>query len=143
MTKHDKSADLLKILGQKDLAPKRPDEGAAAPEQGTAPRSAAGSQKKRAKPQAPAVGPSQASHKQPVRGKAVQFYLHEADEKLIRELAVWLLPHRKRINDSLVIKTVLRAAKTGPDLLAAYDAAVKVDGRTRQNRRTRDTTKTT
>jgi hypothetical protein len=32
------------------------------------------------------------------------------------------------------MKTVLRAAKTGPELLAAYDAAVKVDGRTREKR---------
>ena len=70
-----------------------------------------------------------------VRGKAIQFYLHAPDEKLIREFAVWLAPHRKRINDSLVLKTVLRAAKTGPDLLAAYDAAVKVDGRTRRKGR--------
>jgi ribosomal protein S4E len=46
--------------------------------------------------------------------------------------AVWLAPHRKRINDSLVIKAVLRSAKTGHELLAAYDAAVKVDGRTRK-----------
>jgi hypothetical protein len=76
---------------------------------------------------------------QPIRGKAVQVYLHAEDEKIIRELAVWLAPHRKRINDSLVIKTVLRAAKTGPELLAAYDAAVKVDGRTREKRRTRHT----
>jgi hypothetical protein len=60
------------------------------------------------------------------RGKAIQFYLHEPDEKLIREFAVWLAPHRKRINDSLVVKAVLRAAKTGPDLLAAYDEGLAV-----------------
>lgn len=58
--------------------------------------------------------------------KAIQFYLHEADEKLIREFAVWLAPHRRRINDSLVVKAVLRAAKTGPDLLAAYDEGLAV-----------------
>jgi len=74
-----------------------------------------------------------------VRGKAIQFYLHAPDEKLIRELAVWLAPHRKRINDSLVIKAALRATKTGPELLAAYDAAVKVDGRTRRKGSTHDT----
>jgi hypothetical protein len=60
------------------------------------------------------------------RGKAIQFYLHDADERLIREFAVWLAPHRKRINDSLVIKAVLRAAKTGPGLLAAYDEGLAV-----------------
>jgi len=57
-------------------------------------------------------------------GKAIQFYLHESDEKLIREFAVWLSPHRKRINDSLVIKAVLRTAKTGPGLLAGYDEGI-------------------
>jgi hypothetical protein len=56
-------------------------------------------------------------------------WLHEEDQKLIQELAVWLLSQRKRINSSLVVKTVLRAAKTGPALLAAYDEAVKVDAR--------------
>jgi hypothetical protein len=55
--------------------------------------------------------------------------LHDEDQKLIQELAVWLLSQRKRINSSLVVKTVLRAAKTGPELLAAYDEAVKIDGR--------------
>lgn len=77
--------------------------------------------------------PAPEAKKRPVlsskRGKAIQFYLHTEDEKLIREFFVWLAPHRKRVNDSLVIKTVLRAAKTGPDFLAAYDKAVKVDGR--------------
>jgi hypothetical protein len=56
-------------------------------------------------------------------------WLHTEDLKLIQELAVWLLSQRKRINTSLVVKTVLRAAKTGPELLAAYDEAVKVDAR--------------
>jgi len=69
-----------------------------------------------------------------IRGRKIDFYLHAEDEKLIREFAVWLAPHRKRINDSLVVKAVLRAAKTGPGLLAAYDAAVSVDGRSRLNK---------
>ncbi len=68
------------------------------------------------------------------RGRAVQFYLHPEDEKQIREFVVWLAPHRKRINDTLIIKTVLRAAKTGPEFLAAYDKAVKVDGRLKRDR---------
>jgi hypothetical protein len=59
-------------------------------------------------------------------GKGIQFYLHESDENLIREFAVWLSPHRKRINDSLVIKAVLRAVKTGPGLLAGYDEGIAV-----------------
>lgn len=59
----------------------------------------------------------------------MHIWLHAEDQKLIQELAVWLLSQRKRINTSLVLKTVLRAAKTGPQLLAAYDEAVKIDAR--------------
>ncbi len=58
--------------------------------------------------------------------KRSSFISTKPDEKLIREFAVWLAPHRKRINDSLVVKAVLRAAKTGPDLLAAYDEGLAV-----------------
>ncbi len=132
MKKHSKTEDLLKILAQRTPhappAPPKLERPVSSPqpkEQKT--KSAAQSNTAAGRPRV-AVPP-------PVRGKAIQFYLHAPDEKLIREFAVWLAPHRKRINDSLVLKTVLRAAKTGPDLLAAYDAAVKVDGRTRRKGR--------
>jgi hypothetical protein len=115
MAKPNKTADLLKVLGQK--AP-------AAVHRAAQPRHKAKPRIEHPRTAAPA----------PIRGKAIQFYLHEQDQKLIHELSAWLASQRKRINDSLVIKTVLRAAKTGPELLAAYDAAVKVDGRTRQKR---------
>jgi hypothetical protein len=59
----------------------------------------------------------------------MHIWLHAEDQNLIHELAVWLVSQRKRINTSLVLKTVLRAAKTGPQLLAAYDEAVKIDAR--------------
>lgn len=119
MAKSSKVADLLKVLGQKTptLAPARKPEAAKAAAR---------------KPKAKAAVRGGATPLESTRGKAVQLYLHDQDQKLIRELAVWLAPHRKRINDSLVVKTALRAAKTGPELLAAYDDAVKVDGRTRR-----------
>ena len=132
MKKRSKTADLLKILAQK--APQT----LSGPAKAERPVSHARPQVQQTKS---AGQPNlNASHLRPVapppvRGKAIQFYLHTPDQKLIREFAVWLAPHRKRINDSLVVKTVLRAAKTGPDLLAAYDAAVKVDGRTRRKGR--------
>ena|ERR1039457_238513 len=115
MAKPNKTADLLKVLGQK--AP-------AAVHRAAQPRHKAKPRIEHPRTAAPA----------PIRGKAIQFYLHEQDQKLIHELSAWLASQRKRINDSLVMKTVLRAAKTGPELLAAYDAAVKVDGRTREKR---------
>jgi len=118
MAKSNKAADLLKLLGQKapTAAPtvKAPITRAAPSTRGEHGASKTNRPQARS---APLKG---------ARGKAIQFYLHEADERLIREFAVWLAPHRKRINDSLVVKAVLRAAKTGPDLLAAYDEGLAV-----------------
>lgn len=117
MAKNNKAADLLKVLGRKaptaTPVPKPPSPAAA-----TTPPTKHSTKKDRPQPRSI---PAKGSH-----GKAIQFYLHEADEKLIREFAVWLAPHRKRINDSLVLKAVLRAARTGPDLLAAYDDGLAV-----------------
>jgi hypothetical protein len=124
MAKHSsKTEDLLKVLGQK--APPQPATPPPAERRATRPATPAARKTK------PRIEHPRHAAPVPVRGKAIQFYLHEQDQKLIHELSAWLASQRKRINDSLVMKTVLRAAKTGPDLLAAYDAAVKVDGRTR------------
>jgi hypothetical protein len=125
MAKHSKTEDLLKVLGQKPPVPPQP---AAPPPERRVTRPAAQAPRKTK----PRVEHPRDAAPAPVRGKAIQFYLHEQDQKLIHELSAWLASQRKRINDSLVMKTVLRAAKTGPELLAAYDAAVKVDGRTRR-----------
>jgi hypothetical protein len=120
--KSRKAQDLLKVLGQKTPSVAQPEE----PKPARATRPADRTRPSRsAKPRGERAIPA------PIRGKAIQFYLHDQDQRLIHELSAWLASQRKRINDSLVIKTVLRAAKTGPDLLAAYDAAVKIDGRTR------------
>jgi hypothetical protein len=120
MAKNNKAADLLKLLGQKASTAAPAVKPSAAP---TTPRlsARAGHSTGRTKRPQPPSAPLKRG-----RGKAIQFYLHEADEKLIREFAVWLAPHRKRINDSLVVKAVLRAATTGPELLAAYDEGLAV-----------------
>lgn len=128
MPKTNKATDLLKILGQRtpSSAPKTP-----APDlKADTPKDR---QATKAKLPQPRSAPPRGS-----RGKAIQFYLHDSDEKIIRELAVWLAPHRKRINDSLVIKAVLRAAKTGPALLAAYDEGLAVT-KAHQAKRRRET----
>ena len=54
------------------------------------------------------------------QGKPVQFWLFEEDRKLIREYAAWLAGQGIRTTDSMVIRAVLRMAKTGPALLDAY-----------------------
>ena len=128
MAKSHKAADLLKLLGQKTPS------SAPAPRTSSLPAVRPDVEKDRsgAKPK-----PAHARTAPPRggRGKAIQFYLHDADEKLIREFAVWLAPHRKRINDSLVIKAVLRAAKTGPGLLAAYDEGLAITKAHQQGRK--------
>jgi len=62
-------------------------------------------------------------------GKPVQFWLHEADRQIIRELAAWLAGQGIRSTDSMVVRAALRMAKTGPALLNAYKDAAALDGR--------------
>jgi hypothetical protein len=62
-------------------------------------------------------------------GKPALIYLHLEDRQLIRELAAFLASQGLRVNDSLVIKTALRAARPGPLFLEAYRAAARTDRR--------------
>ena len=124
MTKYDKTADLLKVLGH---TPSRvPLVGQVRTPETPTPPAPANTQPIKRTPVASVHAGS--------RGRAIHLYLHPEDEKLIRELSVWLSPHRKRINDSLVIKAVLRTARTGAPLLAGYDDALLVDGRFRSKK---------
>jgi hypothetical protein len=70
-------------------------------------------------------------------GKPVQFWLHEEDRKLVRELAAWLAGQGIRPSDSMVVRAALRIAKTGPAFLAAYQEAALLDGRLRPEPRTK------
>ncbi len=62
-------------------------------------------------------------------GKPVQFWMHDEDRKLIRELSAWLAGQGTRPSDSMVIRAALRLARTGNGLLEAYWQAAKLDGR--------------
>jgi len=62
-------------------------------------------------------------------GRPVQFWMHDEDRRLLRELSAWLAGQGVRASDSLVIRTALRSAKTGSELLEAYREAAKLDGR--------------
>src|ERR1035441_5369352 len=53
-------------------------------------------------------------------GSPVQFWFHEEDRRLLRELAAWLAGQGLRPTDSMVIRAALRTAKTGGELLQAY-----------------------
>lgn len=129
MPRNTKTEDLLKVLGQ------RVPSAAAAPAKDVRYSNEPRSERRISKKASPQLRPPVMKGR---RGKAVQFWLHEEDEKLIRELAVWLAPQRKRINDSLVVKAVLRAVKTGPPLLSGYDDALSTDGRTKGRSKTRN-----
>ena len=65
-------------------------------------------------------------------GKPVQFWMHEEDRRLLRELSACLAGQGVRASDSLVIRTALRSAKTGADFLQAYREAALLDGRLKQ-----------
>lgn len=66
-------------------------------------------------------------------GKPVQFWMHDEDRKLVRELSAWLAGQGIRPTDSMVIRAVLRLAKTGSGLLEAYWQAAQLDGRIKRD----------
>ena len=67
-------------------------------------------------------------------GKPVQFWLHDEDRQLVRELAAWLAGQGIRPTDSMVIRAALRMAKTGGELLDAARQAAQLDGRLKQHK---------
>ena len=66
------------------------------------------------------------------KGKQVQFWFHEEDGRLVRELAAWLAGQGLRPTDSLVVRAALRTAQTGTELLQAYRRAAQLDGRLKE-----------
>lgn len=66
-------------------------------------------------------------------GKPSQFWMHDEDRKLVRELSAWLAGQGIRPTDSMVIRAVLRLAKTGNGLIEAYWQAAKMDGRIKRD----------
>lgn len=62
-------------------------------------------------------------------GKPVQFWLHDEDRKLVRELSAWLAGQGIRPTDSMVVRAALRMSKPGSVFLDAYRRASLLDGR--------------
>lgn len=62
-------------------------------------------------------------------GKPVQFWLHDEDRKLVRELSAWLAGQGIRPTDSMVVRAALRMSKPGSAFLDAYRRASLLDGR--------------
>ena len=63
------------------------------------------------------------------QGTKALIYFRPEDRKLIRDLSAFLAGQGLRVNDSLVIKSVLRAVRPGDELIAAYHEAIKIDRR--------------
>jgi hypothetical protein len=79
------------------------------------------------------ISGTQPANKRGRVGHPVQFWMHEEDRRILRELSAWLAGQGVRASDSLVIRTALRSAKTGSELLQAYREAVQLDGRLKQS----------
>jgi superfamily II DNA/RNA helicase len=68
----------------------------------------------------------------PKRGKAVNIYLHEADQGRIRELAAYLASEGQRVSDSQIIKAAVLLAQPDKRLLKAYLEIKGADQRYKQ-----------
>ena len=62
-------------------------------------------------------------------GKFSSIYLNVEDQRILRELSAWFAGQGRKINDTLIIRTALRAVQTGSELLTAYDIAAQSDRR--------------
>lgn len=62
-------------------------------------------------------------------GRPVQFWMHDAERNLVRELSAWVAGQGIRPTDSMIIRAALRFARTGGEFLEAYREAAQLDGR--------------
>jgi hypothetical protein len=88
----------------------------------------------------PLVAPSLAKPARRI-GKPVQFWLHDEDRKIVRELSAWLAGQGIRPTDSMVVRAALRMAKPGGPFLDAYRQSALLDGRLRASRPVSDKTR--
>jgi hypothetical protein len=128
-SKSSNAASLLAAIQRK--APTAESASAAAPVKAAATDEQAPRRKaaRRAEPSVPAP-PAPKSRV----GKPVQFWLHDEDRQIVRELAAWLAGQGIRTTDTMVIRSALRMAKTGGELLDAARQASQLDGRLRQHK---------
>jgi hypothetical protein len=87
-------------------------------------------------PIAPAKQESAAVPQKTRIGKAITFWFHDEDRRLIRELSAWLAGQGLRPTDSMVVRAALRMAKTGSALVDAYRQEAELDGRIKRNKPT-------
>ena len=69
------------------------------------------------------------------KGKSKLIWLHPEDERLIKELSLYLASQEiERINPSLVLKAALRVAHQDSAFLVAYQEALGTDRRRKKHR---------
>jgi hypothetical protein len=119
--------DLLAAINRQTAEP-----AARAPKEEPVPQVSQADEKPRKRQDRPAA-PSAGKKPKSKVGKAVQFWMHDEDTQLVRELSAWLAGQGVRPSDSMVIRAALRYAKTGNALLEAYRQASKLDGRLKQD----------
>jgi len=67
-------------------------------------------------------------------GSPSQFWLHDEDKRILRELAAWLSGQGVRLTDSLVVRAALRSVRPGDEFLKAFREAAELDGRLKKHR---------
>jgi hypothetical protein len=81
----------------------------------------------------PASRKSRKTDSAPKRGKAVNIYLHDGDQRRIRDLAAYVASEGLRVSDSQVIKAALLLAQPDRRLLKAYLEVKGADQRYKQD----------
>ncbi len=57
------------------------------------------------------------------RSRTSSFSFNEEDYRIIRELSAWLAGQGRRVNDTAILRALLRMAQTNDQLLKTYDLA--------------------
>jgi len=117
MAKSSKLDDLMSIIAQAPTA--------ATPKEMPKATTKTASTSKRPKVSVPAALPAATGS----RGRFSSIYLNPEDQRILREFSVWFAGQGRKINDTLIIRAALRAAKPGGTFLAAYDEATLSDRR--------------
>jgi hypothetical protein len=111
-----RASELLSLLAETPTAP--------APRK---PKTAAKTGSPSPRPRARLTKGSAKQPKTAEKGRFSSIYLNPEDQKLLREFSMWFAAQGRKINDTLIIRAALRAAKPGTAFLVAYDHATLSD----------------
>ncbi len=81
--------------------------------------------------------PSQAEQADSQKVERVLFSLHPEDRKTIQTLSAWFAGQGVNISHSMVIRSALRVARPGDELMTAYQEARKLDQRLKKTKKSK------